>query len=86
MARLESYRTHRLLTDSGPLDILTEIDPGLTYPQLLEKTVVHEVAGMEVRSLRLEVVVLSKEHAGRDKDRASLPVLRRVLLLKNQSL
>ncbi len=84
MAKLESYRVHRLLTDSGPLDILTEIDPNLGYPELLERTVIHEVAGLKVRCLQLEVIIYSKECAGREKDRASLPVLRRTLKLKSQ--
>ena len=45
MAKLETFRLHRLITDSGPLDILTEIDPGLTYPDLRDKAVVREVGG-----------------------------------------
>lgn len=80
--KLETLRLHRLVTDAGPLDILTDIAPRSTYEDLASETVVYEIEGLRVRVLTLAAVVRSKEHAGRDKDRAVLPVLRRTLALK----
>lgn len=80
--KLETLQLHRLVTDAGPLDILTEIAPGSTYEDLASETVVYEIEGLRVRVLTLAAVVRSKEHADRDKDRAVLPVLRRTLALK----
>lgn len=82
LEKLESFRLHLLLTRFGPLDLLTEIAPGDGYDQLIEQTIVHEIAGMEVRVLELAAIIRSKEHAARDKDRATLPVLRRTLELR----
>jgi len=81
-AKLETFRLHRLITDSGPLDILTEIAPGLGYEDASRETVVYELAGAEVHVLSLQAVIRSKEHANRDKDRAALPLLRQTLALK----
>ena len=82
LVKLETLRLHRLVTDSGPLDILTEIAPDLGYDDVTDDTVVYSPAGMEVRVLSLEAVILSKERANRDKDRAALPLLRRTLALR----
>jgi len=82
--KLETLRLHRLITDFGPLDILTEIAPGLGYEDLLDETVVYKAGKLELRVLRLEAVIRSKEHAGRDKDRAALPMLRRALALRTE--
>jgi hypothetical protein len=82
MAKLETFRLHRLITDSGPLDILTEIAPDLGFDDVADDTVVYGPAGLTVRVLSLEAVIRSKEHANRDKDRAALPLLRQTLALK----
>lgn len=82
--KLRTFHLHRLVTDSGPLDILTEIGPGLAWEDLIGRTVIYEVADVSVRVLTLEAVIESKEHANRDKDQAALNVLRRTLQLKNQ--
>lgn len=81
--KLTSFRLHRLSTTAGFLDLLTEIEPGLTFDDLIDETIRYEIADTTVRVLRLEVVIRSKECAGRDKDLASLPVLRRTLELKS---
>jgi hypothetical protein len=57
MTKLDTFRLHRLLTDSGPLDILTEIAPDRGYDEVAEETVVYSPAGMEVRVLSLEAVI-----------------------------
>jgi hypothetical protein len=80
--KLATLQLHRLVTDSGPLDILTEIAPGLSFEEVRDETVVYDVAGLAVRVLSLEAVIRSKEHADRDKDRAALPLLRKTLLLR----
>ncbi len=80
--KLETLSLHRLITDSGPLDILSDIAPDRTYDDISEEVVICELAGLEVRVLCLEAVIRSKEHANRDKDRAALPLLRKTLALK----
>jgi hypothetical protein len=80
--KVETLQLHRLITASGPLDILTEIAPGLGFEDVSGETVVYDVSGLEVRVLSLRAIIRSKEHANRDKDRAALPLLRRALALK----
>jgi hypothetical protein len=81
--KLANMRLHRLLTDQGPLNVLERIGSGLTYSDLIDHTRVYEVAGLQVRVLKLEMIILSKEQANRDKDKATLPVLRRALQLQS---
>jgi predicted nucleotidyltransferase len=52
---------------------------GWSYEELLPRAKTVRVAGLEVRVLDLAAVIESKEEAGRDKDKAMLPVLRRTL-------
>jgi hypothetical protein len=83
--KLSSFRTHRLVTSLGSLDVMETIGTGLSYADLLTDTRVSEVAGVQVRVLGLETIILSKEQANRDKDRATLHILRRTLRLKQES-
>ena len=80
--KLATMRMHLLLTDLGPLDVLGAIGHGLTYQDLLDRTLEHDLSGTRVRVLELAAVIESKEQANRDKDRAALPVLRQTLKLK----
>ena len=82
LPKLETMRLHRLVTKYGPLDVLKTIGHGLGYADLSGETEVYEVAGLSVRTLRLEMVIRSKEEANRDKDRAVLPILRQTLQMK----
>jgi predicted nucleotidyltransferase len=82
-AKLDSLRIHRLVTDAGPLDVLEQIGRDLTYADLIEHTETYEVAGVAIRTLRLEMIIRSKEEANRDKDRATLPILRQTLRLRS---
>ncbi|HKI02411.1 MAG TPA: hypothetical protein VKK31_10550 [Thermoanaerobaculia bacterium] len=84
-AKLDTLRIHRLLTDLGPLDVLESIGHGLTYSDLAAEVQVHEVAGMRISVLRLEMIIRSKEEANREKDRAVLPVLHRTLKFKKEA-
>jgi hypothetical protein len=81
-AKLETFRLHRLVTSLGSLDVMETIGAGMAYADLVHDTQRAEVAGVSVRVLGLETIILSKEQANRDKDRATLHVLRRTLELK----
>ena len=85
MAKLETLRLHLLLTDLGALDILGVIGDGLTYQDLLGRTVSYQLGEARIRVLELAAVIETKEYANRDKDRAVLPVLRQTLALKAES-
>lgn len=80
--RLETLRIHLLLTDSGPLDLLSEVGHGWTYDDLLPTTTLRTVGELEVRVLTLSKLIEIKEATDRDKDRAMLPLLRRALELR----
>lgn len=83
--KLASFRMHRLVTSLGSLDAMETIGAGMSYADLLHDTQVSEIAGVGVRVLGLETIILSKEQANRDKDRATLHVLRRTLRMKQES-
>jgi hypothetical protein len=85
LLRLETMKLHLLLTDLGALDLLETIGPGLTYQELLSRTEVYDLDGLDVRVLDLVAVIETKEYANRDKDRAVLPVLRQTLALRAHS-
>jgi len=70
------------MTDLGALDVLESIGHGRRYADLVEHTEIYDIDGLSVRTLRLEMIIRSKEEANRDKDQAVLPILRRTLLLK----
>jgi hypothetical protein len=82
--KIRTLRIQRLLTDAGPLDVVASIGQGLTYEDLVGKTQVYEVGELPVRVLDLATIILSKEQANRDKDRATLPILRRTLRLRGE--
>lgn len=83
--KLASFRMHQLVTSLGSLDVMETIGAGMSYKDLIDDTQISEVAGVKVRVLGLKTIILSKEQANRDKDRATLHVLRRTLQLKNQA-
>jgi hypothetical protein len=80
--KVRTLRTQRLLTDDGPLDVMESIGQRLTYEDLVGQTHVYEVNGLALRVLDLATIILSKEQANRDKNRATLPILRRTLRLR----
>jgi hypothetical protein len=73
--------SHQLLTTCfGPLDLLGTIGKGRDYGQLLDEAVELEIGGgLKVRVSTLASLVKTKEETGQEKDRAVLPVLRRLL-------
>jgi len=80
--KLASFRMHQLVTSLGPLDVMETIGAGMSYTDLLDDTQVSEVAGIHVQVLGLATIILSKEQANRENDRATLHILRRTLHLK----
>jgi predicted nucleotidyltransferase len=80
--KMATLRMHQLVTSMGPMDAMATIGKGLSYADLVGDTKISEIGGFEVRVLGLTSIILSKEQANRDKDRATLPILRRTLQLK----
>lgn len=74
--RLQSHRLNLLRTRHGRLDILRRIEPGLEYPQLVERSSWIGVEDLRILTLGLDALIESKEATGRDKDRAHLLILR----------
>lgn len=73
---------HLLSTDHGPLDLLGVIGSGLGYEALLDQARRMDLAGLPMLVLDLAAVIAVKEQLGRDKDRASLAVLRQTLAVR----
>ena len=72
---------HQLLaTRFGPLDLLGHIGSSRTYQEMLPHTARIDIGeGTTVRVLDLETLIAVKEEIGGEKDRATLPILRRTL-------
>lgn len=77
--RLATMRMNLLSTSLGRLDALRSVGPGLTYSDLFEKSKEMEIEGLLVRVLDLEVIIETKEYAGRAKDKLGLLYLRQLL-------
>lgn len=78
-----------LITKYGPLDLLGTIGNDLGFEELVPRSTEMLIAeGIRVRVLNLETLIEVKEQLNDEKDRAMLPILRRVLEAnrqKNQS-
>jgi hypothetical protein len=76
---LQRVRTWNLVTDRGDLDI-TFVPTGTQgYEDLRRDARTFRVRGVDVPVASLADVIRSKEAAGRERDRAILPTLRRML-------
>ena len=76
---LRRVRIWNLVTDQGNLDI-TFVPSGTSgYADLQRDVVPMRVRGVDVPVASLADVIRSKEAAGRERDRAVLPLLRRLL-------
>ena len=85
-SHLSSPGHQLLVTRYGPLDLLGEVGAGRGFGELRPHTVELRVGeGLTVHVLDLETLITTKTEAGREKDRAMLPVLRRTLAEKNRS-
>jgi hypothetical protein len=76
---LEGEGHHLLLTRCGPLDVLGRIGSGSGYQELIVDSTTRSLGELTIRVLGLEALIRTKVEAGRDKDRAMLPILRRTL-------
>lgn len=75
--RLENPGHHLLETRLGPLDVLGTIGRSRRFEDLVSSTVTYEVDGRSYRVLDLDTQIAVKREAGREKDRAALPLLER---------
>lgn len=78
-SRLRTNRVNLLETHLGLVDAMQEIGAGWMYDDVVPRARTRSVADLAVRVLGLAAVIESKEAAGREKDVAMLPVLRRTL-------
>lgn len=70
---------HLLLTNCGPLDVLGCIGAGEGFEGLRGESNTHVLGEQKVTVLNLSALIRTKQAAGRDKDLAVLPILRRTL-------
>lgn len=85
--RLRPNATHlqgaghlNLLTQFGPLDLLSSIGDGLTYEDLLphsQEMIIGDA--IQINVLKLDLIIAIKERLGSEKDAAVLPTLRHTL-------
>jgi len=69
-----------LMTRYGPLDVLGTIGKDLGFSELIPHSLELEIRpGLRVRVLDLDTLIAIKEELNGDKDRAVLPILRRIL-------
>jgi len=79
-SHLQSLGHHLLTTSAGYLDLLGSIGDFLTYEDLVEHSEPMQIAeGSCVPVLKLDTLISLKQQAGREKDIAMLPILRRTL-------
>ena len=57
--KIATLKLHQLVTDFGPLDVMTSIGDGRTYADLVAETSEQEVGGLKVRVLSLGAVTRS---------------------------
>lgn len=82
LERLRTLQTGLLLTNLGPLNVLSKAGNDWGFEDLLPASDEREVGDLRVRVLGLEKLIEIKELANREKDRAMPPVLKRTLELK----
>lgn len=76
---LAAAQIWNLTTKHGDLDVTMQPSGTQGYPDLSRDAITITLRGATVRIASLADVIRSKEAAGRDKDRRSLPVLRELL-------
>jgi hypothetical protein len=67
-----------LVTDAGDLDLAMRPDGTEGYADLRKDAIAIELLGVPTKVASLPDIIRSKEAAGREKDRAALPMLRRL--------
>lgn len=80
-SHLSSPGHQLLMTRAGPLDLLGAVGKGRGYDDLLPYSSEVSIAEgvKKVRLLNLDILIEIKEEVGQEKDRATLPILRRTL-------
>jgi hypothetical protein len=79
-ADLAGAGRHLLMTRAGPLDVLGVVTGGRGYAELIPNAVeLLAEPGLPIKVLDLTGLIALKEELGREKDVATLPVLRRTL-------
>jgi hypothetical protein len=74
-----------LMTRFGPMDVLGTIGDGQGYQDLAGQTDELEAGGgVRIQVLKLAALIRVKEEVGAEKDKAVLPILRRVLEEKSR--
>jgi hypothetical protein len=73
------------MTDLGPLDVLGEIEDGLSFDDLLPSAIEIELSGHVVRVLSLAEIVRQKRGSTHPKDQQALPVLEEALRQSGES-
>jgi hypothetical protein len=72
------------VTDAGDVDILGHISGVGEYGDIRKNAVETEAFGLRLLMMSLEDVIKSKKAAGRNKDKAQLPVLEETLRLRRK--
>jgi hypothetical protein len=79
-SHLASPGHHLLMTGFGPLDLLGTVGNKRSYEDLLPNSTVEVIEpDLRVRVVSLEMLIATKDEAGREKDLAVLPTLRATL-------
>ena len=71
-----SLKNLYLQTDLGKLDCLSEVTGVGDYDTALNRSIQFNLSFGPIRMFDLETLIISKEAAGREKDKYALPVLR----------
>lgn len=83
---LAARERHRLLTDSGLLNVLRTIDGTAYYPDLVKTATTYKVENFQVTALDLESLIEIRERAKSPEDRYSLRFLRCIRRLRSAEL
>ncbi len=80
-----SLKNLYLQTDLGKLDCLSEVTGVGDYEAALKRAVEFNMSFGSIRMFDLETLILSKEAAGRERDKYALPLLRALAEKKKQT-
>ena len=79
-----SLKNLYLQTDLGKLDCLSEVTGVGDYDTALKSSIEFNMSFGPIRMFDLETLIISKEAAGREKDKYALPVLRALAERRNK--
>jgi hypothetical protein len=87
-ATLAAFGSSTWATDAGPIDVLHDLPTTSgrrTYDELLATATTASVDDVVINVAALSLIISSKRHAGRPKDRAALPELEAIERLQKPS-